>query len=111
MRRRPAKEDEWHLNRHLDRFERRLPRAIARPLRWLRAPSSRWVRIPVGLLLVLAGFFSFLPVLGLWMLPLGLLLLAQDVPFLRRPTRRGLLWAERRWLRWKHRRRQQRKHG
>ena len=26
------------------------------------------------------GIFQFLPVLGLWMLPLGLLLFAQDVP-------------------------------
>ena len=35
------------------------------------------------------------------MLPLGLLLLAQDLPFLRRPMRRALLWVERRWVRWK----------
>lgn len=94
------------LNRHLDRFERRLPRWIATPLRWLRAPSSRWVRIPVGVLLIVAGFFSFLPLLGLWMLPLGVLLLAQDLPFLRRPTRWSLILLERRWLRWKRRRRQ-----
>lgn len=93
------------LNRHLDRFERRLPHWIASPLRWLRAPSSRWVRIPVGLLLIIAGFFSFLPLLGLWMLPLGVLLLAQDLPFLRRPTRWSLILLERRWLRWKRRQR------
>jgi hypothetical protein len=97
------------LNRHLDRFERRLPRWIASPLRWLRAPSSRWVRIPVGLLLIVAGFFSFLPLLGLWMLPLGVLLLAQDLPFLRRPTRWSLILLERQWLRWKRRRRRARR--
>lgn len=93
-----------HLNRLLDRFERRLPRWIGTPLRWLRAPSSRWVRIPVGVLLIVAGVFSFLPLLGLWMLPLGLLLLAQDLPFLRRPTRWMLILLERRWVRWKRRR-------
>ena len=97
--------DIHRLNRLLDRFERRLPRWIARPLHWLRAPSSRWVRIPVGALLIVAGIFSFLPLLGLWMLPLGLLLLAQDLPFLRRPTRRALILLERRWLRWKRQRR------
>lgn len=98
--------DIHRLNCMLDRFERRLPRWIAHPLRWLRAPSSRWVRIPVGVLLIVAGFFSFLPLLGLWMLPLGLLLLAQDLPILRRPMRWMLVLAERRWLRWKRRRRQ-----
>lgn len=96
--------DLHRLNRLLDRFERRLPRSIASPLRWLRAPSSRWLRVPAGLLLILGGVFSFLPILGLWMLPLGLLLLAQDLPFLRRPTRSMLVFAERRWLRWKRQR-------
>jgi hypothetical protein len=98
------RKDIHHLNRMLDRFERRLPRWIALPLRWLRAPSSRWVRIPVGALLILGGLFSFLPLLGLWMMPLGVLLLAQDLPILRRPTRWVLVLLERRWLRWKRRR-------
>jgi hypothetical protein len=97
--------DEDGLNRQLDRFERELPRGIGRSLRWLREPSARWVRLPVGLLLIAGGIFSILPILGLWMLPLGLLLLTQDLPFLRRPMRRALLWAERRWVRWKQSRR------
>ena len=91
------------LNRRLDRFEQRLPNWIGAPLRWLRAPSARWVRIPVGVLLVIASLFSFLPILGLWMLPLGLVLLAQDLRFLRRPTRRALILLERKWQRWKRR--------
>jgi hypothetical protein len=49
------------------------------------------------LLLVVGGFFSFLPVLGLWMLPLGLLLVAQDVPALQKPMSRMLGWIERKW--------------
>lgn len=100
--------DEYRLNRMLDRLERQLPAWIGRPLRWLRAPGLRWLRIPLGLLLMLGGVFSILPVLGLWMLPLGLLLLAQDIPFLRRPTRRGLLWVERRYVQHKRARRTQR---
>lgn len=101
--------DEHRLNRQLDRFERELPQGIGRSIRWLREPSARWVRIPVGLLLIVGGIFSILPLLGLWMLPLGLLLLAQDLPFLRRPMRRALLWAERRWVRWKRSRRRTRR--
>lgn len=57
-------------------------------MRWLRKPSSRWIRIPIGLLLIAAGLVGvFLPVLGAWMVIPGLLLLAIDVPFLRRPMR------------------------
>jgi hypothetical protein len=58
-------------------------------------PSSRWVRLPIAILLIVAGVFSFLPVLGLWMLPLGLMLLAADVPFLKRPMGLALVWLER----------------
>ena len=39
----------------------------------------------MAVLLVAGGIFSFLPVLGLWMLPLGLVLFAQDVPVLQKP--------------------------
>jgi hypothetical protein len=38
-----------------------------------------------------------LPILGLWMLPLGLLLLAVDMPSLRPPLARALRWIERKW--------------
>jgi len=98
--------DQQRLNHQLDRLGQKLPRWAARSLQWLRKPSSRWVRLPAGFLLVLGGIFSILPLLGLWMLPLGLLLLVQDVPFLRRPTRQALTCIERRWRRHKRRRRQ-----
>ena len=97
--------DEQRLNHQLDRLEQVLPAWLHRVLLWLRAPGAAWLRIPLGLMLVFGGLLSFLPVLGIWMLPLGLLLLAQDLPFLRRPVRRALIWAERRWIRWKRRRR------
>ncbi len=94
------------LDRHFDWIADRLPDKGARFVRWVRQPSSRWVRIPLALLLVLGGIFSFLPVLGLWMLPLGLLLIAQDLPFLQRPLANGLGWGERKWIAWQNRRRQ-----
>jgi hypothetical protein len=93
--------DQRRLHRQLDRLARLLPRWMGRALAWLQRPSSRWVRIPAGLLLIAGGIFSFLPLLGLWMLPLGLLLLALDLPFLRRPTSRVLMSAERRVTKWR----------
>jgi hypothetical protein len=48
-------------------------------------------------LLIVGGIFGFLPILGLWMLPLGLLLFAQDVPMLQGPMARMLGWIERKW--------------
>ena len=103
------KKDERRLNRHFHRMERKLPAWISRPIRWLRVPSSRWVRVPVGVFLIAGGLVSFLPLLGAWMLPLGLLLLAEDLPFLRRPMLRALLWVERRWLRWRRSRKRARR--
>jgi hypothetical protein len=48
---------------------------------------------------MVGGVFSILPVLGLWMLPLGLVLIAQDIPFLRRPMARLIAWINDRWMR------------
>lgn len=81
----------------IERFEARLPGAIGRSSRWLRQPTSRMVRVPAAVLLTLGGVFSFLPVLGIWMLPLGLMLVAVDVPALRPPLARMLHWLERKW--------------
>jgi hypothetical protein len=85
-----------HPEHQLERLIDRLPSALQATVRWLRRPSSRWVRIPVGLLLIVGGVLSVLPLLGLWMLPIGLVLLAEDVPLLRRWRDRMLNWIERR---------------
>ena len=54
------------------------------------APGAVWVRVSLAIVLMAGGFVGFLPILGFWMLPLGLALLAIDVPFLRRPMARLL---------------------
>jgi hypothetical protein len=59
--------------------------------------------LPVGILFVIGGIFSILPVFGLWMLPLGLLLMAYDIPFLRKPVGRFTIWAVRKWARLRQR--------
>lgn len=43
------------------------------------------LRLVLGLLLMVGGLFAFLPILGLWMLPLGIAIAALDVrPLVRR---------------------------
>jgi hypothetical protein len=96
--------DAKNLERQLDRISAELPSRVGGFLRWLRGPSSRWVRVPAGLLLIIGGVVGFLPVLGFWMVPLGALLLAQDIPFLRRPVLQLLAWLEREWIKWKSQR-------
>jgi hypothetical protein len=54
----------------------------------VRSPKVAPYRIPVGVALTVGGCFGFLPVLGFWMAPLGLAVMAQDVPLMRRPTAR-----------------------
>jgi hypothetical protein len=73
------------LERQFHRISRQMP-ASRGFLDWVRRPRLHIVRIPLALLLILGGIFSFLPVLGIWMLPLGLLVLAVDIPPLRRPV-------------------------
>ena len=48
------------------------------------------MRIPASIALTGGGVLGFLPVLGVWMLPVGLALLAHDMPPMRRPLARVL---------------------
>jgi hypothetical protein len=85
------------LDEHLERFERRLPEAMRGFVRWLRKPGSGLVRVPLGIVLILCGFVGFLPILGFWMIPLGLLVLAIDIALVRPPLIRVFDWVERKW--------------
>ncbi|KQZ97148.1 MAG: PGPGW domain-containing protein [Agrobacterium cavarae] len=57
-------------------------------------PRSRIGRIVTGTVLVICGLLGFLPVLGFWMVPLGLLVLSQDLRFVRRKRRQLAIWWE-----------------
>ena len=59
---------------------------------------SALAAIAFGILLVGgAGFVGFLPVLGFWMIPLGLIVLSIDLPWARRGRRRFSVWFQRRY--------------
>jgi hypothetical protein len=92
----PVHRDDWRLEKLIDRLPPRLGAAV----RFLRRPSGVWFRIPAGLLLIVGGVFAFLPILGIWMLPFGLALLAEDIPPLKSLRTRVLDWIERRHPRW-----------
>lgn len=69
-----------------------LPEPVARALARLSGPGMRWARLAVGVVFIVGGFLSFLPVLGIELLPLGLLFLAHDAAFLHRPVGTATLW-------------------
>lgn len=80
-----------------DGLQAELPARAARAIGWLRDPGRRTIRIAAGVLCLAGGLLWFLPVLGIWMIPLGLLLLAQDIGFLRGPVGRAMLWLVGKW--------------
>jgi hypothetical protein len=59
-------------------------------------PGKRWQRVVLGIALMCGGFLWFLPVLGIWMLPLGILVLSVDFHPIRRLRRRFDVWRVRR---------------
>lgn len=63
---------------------------IARARLWVRGHIRPGWRAVVGVLLICGGLLGFLPVLGFWMIPLGIAIAALDL----RPA----------WRRWRGRR-------
>lgn len=71
--------------------------------RTIPLPRSPWLRLALGTALVLGGLIGFLPVLGFWMIPLGLLVLSIDLAIVRRWRRQGVVrhtpWLREKWPR------------
>lgn len=61
-----------------------------------RLPRSKLGRRSLGVSLCLGGVLGFLPVVGFWMLPLGMVVLSHDSARLRRARRRSVVWWKRR---------------
>lgn len=75
----------------------KMPQRLGAAMRWLLEPSHWFVRVIAAVLFILGGVFSLLPVLGLWMLPLGLGLLAEDVPGLKPSLEKAFRWLTKKW--------------
>lgn len=52
-----------------------------RLLKWGDSGLPIGVRSIVGALFIIGGVFGFLPIVGFWMFPLGLALVALDIPW------------------------------
>jgi hypothetical protein len=94
-----------------DRHKRRLDRQFA-ALKgksalldtFLPAIQSRpgiLIRVPLALLFMAGGLLFVLPFFGLWMIPLGLMLLAIDLPLLRPPASAIIIRLRRKWVIWR----------
>ncbi|PTE11648.1 hypothetical protein [Mesorhizobium helmanticense] len=64
--------------------------------REFKMPRSRGRRIAIGAVLIFGGILGFLPILGFWMVPIGLLVLSYEFALVRRHRRRFVVWWERR---------------
>jgi hypothetical protein len=64
------------------------PRRVEMLGRGFNLPQGRWQRIALGVALVLGGTVGFLPILGFWMIPLGLFVLSLELASVRRLRRR-----------------------
>jgi purine-cytosine permease-like protein len=66
-------------------------------------PRHPLPRVVLGCAMVVGGLVGFLPVVGFWMVPVGLAILAVDFPPVRRFHRRMTVrfgnWLHRRWPR------------
>ena len=72
-----------------------MPAKIRFANRHYHLPQSKGLRVGLGILLVAGGLVGFLPVVGFWMIPLGLLVLSVDIPVVRRGRRRLTVWWHR----------------
>lgn len=81
----------------MDRFQNHIPTWVGDHLDRLRTQRAIWMRVPTGVALVGGGVLGFLPlpIVAIWMLPVGLALLAHDIPTLRRPMARLLHFTNR----------------
>ena len=71
-------------------------RKISIGSRHFHLPESRAARIAIGVVLIVGGILGFLPILGFWMIPLGLFVLSQEFGWIRRMRRRLQIWWEKR---------------
>lgn len=65
---------------------------ISKAFNRIKKHPNHWVRKSIGIGLMIGGIFGFLPVLGFWMFPLGLILFFSDSPIYWRLRRKFVSW-------------------
>jgi Putative transmembrane protein (PGPGW) len=91
----------WVINPHIGRSGNLEMQSVKIGRYRVRVPNHPVVRIILGLMLVIFGIFGFLPILGFWMIPFGLVILSVDFAWIRRWRRTASVklggWLSRRW--------------
>ena len=76
-----------------DTSETQTPSRKSRKVRFgkyeIALPASRVARILLGVGLIIGGLLGFLPVLGFWMVPLGVIVLSVDFAIMRYLRQKG----------------------
>ena len=72
------------------KWKQRLLDVLRKGYRWGDEKVPPGLRSVLGVLLMAGGVFGFLPILGFWMLPLGAMFIALDIPPLRRRLHKKL---------------------
>jgi hypothetical protein len=80
------------LNAQLKAMWRRAAGLVRDAIRWGDCHIPRGLRSVSGVLLICGGVVGFLPILGFWMVPAGLAMIALDIPAWRA---RVLDWCDR----------------
>jgi hypothetical protein len=75
----PDKRGEGNATTMPDTFRQKLLKATARMRNAVRRRVPPGLRLPLGLVLIAFGILGFLPVLGFWMIPLGIAVAALDI--------------------------------
>lgn len=87
------------LDRQLQALGRSFP-ILQRLITFVDARPGVLLRVPLALLLIIGGLLGFLPILGFWMIPLGLIILAIDLPLLQPVVSSAVIRIRRRWSLW-----------
>ena len=88
------------LDRQIEAMTSRSP-ALRRFVAAIRGRRGMLLRVPLGIVLVAGGFLAILPIFGLWMVPIGLLILAMDLPVLRPAVSAAIIRGRRGWALWR----------
>ncbi len=67
----------------------------------MNVPGHPLLRVVLGVLLIICGLLGVLPIVGFWMVPLGVVVLSVDLPPVRRFRRNATVrigyWLHKRW--------------